>query len=100
MYGTHPYGHLALGDERSLREMDVQEVARFHAATVTPPGVTVVAAGALREDELLSVVGDALSRTRVRPGSPWSLATAPRSPSCGWGISPRGGIHPTTRPCS
>jgi zinc protease len=59
LYGTHPYGHLALGSDTSLRSMQVEETARFHAATFQPSRATVVIAGAMTHDELLAIVEDA-----------------------------------------
>ena len=31
LYGTHPYGHLPIGSEESLRASTVEDVRRFHA---------------------------------------------------------------------
>lgn len=56
LYGTHPYGHLPLGDERALRRMTLEEVSRFHAATYQPASATVVAAGSMSHPELLALV--------------------------------------------
>ncbi|HEY6360259.1 MAG TPA: pitrilysin family protein [Vicinamibacterales bacterium] len=59
LYGTHPYGHLALGNDRALRAMRVEETARFHAATFQPHRATVIAGGALSHRELFGVVDGA-----------------------------------------
>lgn len=56
MYGTHPYGHLALGNEAALRAMQLDESARFHAETFRPERATIVISGAMRHAELLKVV--------------------------------------------
>jgi predicted Zn-dependent peptidase len=56
LYGTHPYGHLALGSEASLRALQVADSAAFHAATFRPERAAVVIAGSLSHAELLSVV--------------------------------------------
>jgi predicted Zn-dependent peptidase len=58
LYGTHPYGHLALGNDASLRAMQVEETARFHAAMFAPSRTTVVVAGSLAHSELLGLVED------------------------------------------
>ena len=59
LYGEHPYGHLALGNDAALRAMTVEETARFHAATFDPRRATVIAAGAMSHAELLAVVDEA-----------------------------------------
>ena len=69
LYGTHPYGHLALGNEMSLQAMTVDDTARFHAATFQPERAAVVVAGALTHEELLALVDDAF-------GS-WSSSASP-----------------------
>ena len=45
LYGTHPYGHLPIGTEASLRAMDLGEVRAFHQQQYRPPQVTVIAVG-------------------------------------------------------
>ena len=45
LYGAHPYGHLPIGTEASLRAMDLGEVRAFHQQHYCPPRVTVIAVG-------------------------------------------------------
>ena len=45
LYGAHPYGHLPIGTEASLRAMDLGEVRAFHQQQYRPPQVTVIAVG-------------------------------------------------------
>ena len=45
LYGAHPYGHLPIGTEASLRAMDLGEVRTFHQQQYRPPQVTVIAVG-------------------------------------------------------
>jgi predicted Zn-dependent peptidase len=45
VYDGHPYGHLAIGSEASLRAMDVGDVHRFHRTAYDPAQVTIVAVG-------------------------------------------------------
>ena len=59
LYGTHPYGHLALGSDEALRGMRVDDTGRFHAATFQPHRATVIVAGALTHDEMVGLVEDA-----------------------------------------
>ena len=85
LYGTHPYGHLALGSDDALRAVRVEETARFHAATFQPHRSTVVASGALTHDELLRIVDESFGGwTGAKDnGSPPVVAAA---------------IEPTARP--
>jgi zinc protease len=59
LYGEHPYGHLAIGNERALRRLTRDLVAEFHASTYQPQRATLVAAGALRHAELRRLIEDA-----------------------------------------
>jgi zinc protease len=45
LYGAHPYGHLPIGTETSLRAMDVGEARAFHGRMYDPSRVTVIAVG-------------------------------------------------------
>jgi zinc protease len=85
LYGSHPYGHLALGSDEALRAMHVEETARFHAATFQPHRATVVASGAFTHDELLGLIDDAFGEwTGAKDdGNPPAVAAA---------------IEPTARP--
>jgi predicted Zn-dependent peptidase len=53
VYGTHPYGHLALGSEAALTAMTVDSVRSLHAAMFAPAGSTLVVVGDRPEEELL-----------------------------------------------
>lgn len=55
LYGSHPYGHLALGSEVALTSMTVDSVRAMHAAMFGPAGSTLVVVGDRPEDELLDV---------------------------------------------
>jgi predicted Zn-dependent peptidase len=59
LYGTHPYGHLALGSDTALRAMEVGDTARFHAVTFQPSRTVIVVAGAMTHEQLLALVEDA-----------------------------------------
>jgi predicted Zn-dependent peptidase len=59
LYGAHPYGHVALGGETSLRAMHPEDTARFHARTFRPDRTTLVMAGNQTHHELLAIVEDA-----------------------------------------
>ena len=53
LYGTHPYGHLSIGNDASLRRIDLSDVTTFHAATFRPSRAALVVAGAMPHDGLL-----------------------------------------------
>ena len=40
LYGSHPYGHLPIGSEASLRGADVRDVRAFHRARFVPSAAT------------------------------------------------------------
>jgi zinc protease len=53
LYGAHPYGHLSIGNDTSLRGMDLGDVTAFHAATFRPSRSALVVAGAMSHEGLL-----------------------------------------------
>jgi predicted Zn-dependent peptidase len=68
VYGTHPYGHLALGSEAALTGMTVDSVRSLHAAMFAPAGSTLVVVGDRSEEELLDVA--------ARIFDPWRAAAS------------------------
>jgi zinc protease len=59
LYGEHPYGHLAIGTEASLREMTAEDVAAFHARFYAPSNVTVIVAGNAPHERLAALAEEA-----------------------------------------
>jgi predicted Zn-dependent peptidase len=59
LYPAHPYGHLAIGTDESLRGFSLDDVVRFHASTFLPWRATLVAVGALSHRELLEIAEQA-----------------------------------------
>ncbi len=59
LYGSHPYGHLAIGTETALRALGPAEVADFHRRRYLRPPWTVVAVGDLASEALLAEVARA-----------------------------------------
>jgi predicted Zn-dependent peptidase len=59
IYGDHPYGHLPIGTEESLRALSVDEVRRFHAAWFDPRRTTVIAVGDAPHHRLAALLEDA-----------------------------------------
>ena len=62
LYGAHPYGHLSVGTDASLRELDSSHISAFHDRWYGPDGWTVVAVGDLSDDALLGITQTALDR--------------------------------------
>lgn len=60
LYRGHPYGHLAIGSEESLRALTLDEVQRFYTRVYVPAGATVIAAGDATHSELVSLVAEAV----------------------------------------
>jgi predicted Zn-dependent peptidase len=55
LYPSHPYGHLAIGSDSSLRALTLEDVVRFHRAAFLPWRATLVVTGALSHTDLLAV---------------------------------------------
>jgi zinc protease len=64
LYGDHPYGHLPIGTEASLRAMDAGEPRTFHRQMYDPSRATVIAVGDASHDDLFSLVEDAFASWR------------------------------------
>jgi zinc protease len=59
VYGTHPYAHLPIGTDVSLRRVTPDDVVAFHGRSFRPSRATLIACGALTHDGLLRIVEDA-----------------------------------------
>lgn len=81
LYGSHPYGHLPIGGEASLRAMALDEIVQFHRRMYRPERVTVIAVGHGSHDDLAGLIenafggwtsaeGDALGDPAVSPVQP------------------------------
>lgn len=83
LYGAHPYGHLAVGDEPGLRASSLDDVRRCYAATFLPARTQLIVVGAFSHDRLFRIVEDAFggwyASTAVVPGGPAAEAEAPPS---------------------
>jgi zinc protease len=69
LYPNHPYGHLSIGSEGSLRGMNLREVIAFHREVYTPSCVTVIAAGDAPHAVLASLVERAFGDWEQSPGA-------------------------------
>jgi zinc protease len=58
VYGAHPYAHMALGTEESLRQLTIDTVKQFHEALYSPSNVTLIASGDLSPDEFRQMAAD------------------------------------------
>ena len=55
LYGTHPYGHQAIGRPESLAAVTGADIVGFHRTAYDPLRSTLIAAGSMSHEELLSV---------------------------------------------
>jgi len=60
VYGQHPYGHLSIGGEETLRGLTRDQVVAFHADRFRPTNATVIVAGGMKHASLLRLAADAL----------------------------------------
>ena len=95
LYSSHPYGHLAIGSDASLRELTLDEVVRFHEGTFVPSRATLVMVGAFSHAELLAVAAEAFEHWNGEQragGAPAAAADVTPAPaSGGLAIVPREG---------
>jgi predicted Zn-dependent peptidase len=61
LYRNHPYGHLAIGTEGSLRGMMLREVVGFYRRAYRPELMTLIAVGDASHAELAAAVAQGLS---------------------------------------
>ena len=82
LYGSHPYGHLPIGSEASLRAMSVGEARGFHQQMYDPSRVTVIAVGNGSHDGLADAIEAAFGSWQAvnsgqGPADPAALPTPP-----------------------
>jgi predicted Zn-dependent peptidase len=86
VYRDHPYGHLPIGSEASLRDMALAEVVQFHRASFAPARATLIAVGDALHEELLDLVERAFGAWAVADdgrvsGADPALRELPATPS-------------------
>ncbi len=59
VYGSHPYGHSAVGTEASLASLNVDDVRAFHAGAIRPDAATLIAVGDCDHASMVRLAGDA-----------------------------------------
>ena len=73
LYRHHPYGHLPIGTEGSLRAITVRDVTRFHARASRPDQATIIAVGDASHDSLAAAVARAFDGwRRVQEAEPFA----------------------------
>jgi zinc protease len=96
LYGSHAYGHLAMGSEASLTAMTVDDTRALHGALFTPAGSTLVIVGDRSEEALLDAA-TALFGSWRPASSPMAIdraaavAAPPAAPLARLGVVPRPG---------
>ena len=94
MYGDHPYGHLPIGTDASLRALPLDEVEAFHGRTFNPGRATLVLAGPMTHEELHAIAETAFSAWPANPETAtvsFAGEHEPRATSPGLAIVARGG---------
>jgi predicted Zn-dependent peptidase len=69
LFGAHPYAHLPMGTEPSLRAMRHDEVCAFHRRAYDPRRTTIVAVGDACHDELFQAVATAFAGWPAGPAA-------------------------------
>jgi zinc protease len=67
LYRNHPYGHLPIGTDGSLRAITREDVTRFHARAFRPDQTTVIAVGDADHENLAGAVGRAFEAWQTAP---------------------------------
>ena len=78
VYGTHPYAHMALGTEESLRQLSIDTVKMFHSRLYRASNATLIASGDIGAEEFGRMAADTFGtwtgrRVRRFPTTPRSL---------------------------
>ena len=76
LFKGHPYGHLPIGTEGSLRGMMLREVTAFHARAYRPSAATIIAVGDATHERLADLV-DAAFETWQPPPADGPFAADP-----------------------
>jgi predicted Zn-dependent peptidase len=69
LYWDHPYGHLAIGSDSSLRSTTLGDVTAFHATAFQPSRATLVVAGAHSHQQLLGLAEAAFGQWNGSSGN-------------------------------
>jgi len=81
LYGTHPYGHPAGGDEVSLKQIRREDVAKFYETNYAPGNTILSVAGEFNSTEMKAKLAEVLGAWESRAVK--SIAIPGASPSKG-----------------
>ena len=70
LYRNHPYGHMAIGTEGSLRALMIRDISAFHRRAFVPARTTVIAVGDASHEALTSAVAAAFESWPADAGGP------------------------------
>jgi zinc protease len=70
VYRNHPYGHLPIGTESSLRSLAIRDITAFHRRAFIPSRTTVIAVGDASHEALLDAVQRAFEGWALDPSEP------------------------------
>ena len=62
LYGEHPYGHLAIGNDAALRALSIADVSAFHSGRFVPSESTMVMAGDMTHDAMRALARGVIRR--------------------------------------
>jgi zinc protease len=77
LYKSHPYGHLPIGTEGSLRAMTLREVMAFHRRAYHPARATVIIVGDATHERLGELVEHAFGGWSAQPPDGTHIASDP-----------------------
>jgi zinc protease len=70
LYRNHPYGHLPIGSESSLRGLMIRDISQFHRRAYVPAQTTVIAVGDAPHGALTAAVARAFEGWRAESPEP------------------------------
>jgi zinc protease len=70
LYRNHPYGHLPIGSEGSLRAMMIRDITSFHRRAFLPAQTTIIAVGDAAHDRLAAAVTAAFDGWKAESPEP------------------------------
>ena len=70
LYRNHPYGHLPIGSEGSLRAMMIRDITTFHRRAFVPAKTTIIAVGDASHDALAAAVSRAFDGWKAETSEP------------------------------
>lgn len=69
LYQNHPYGHLAIGSDQTLRVMQLEDVQQFHLQRYRPENATLIVVGAESNSTLLAITERTFGQWQPRNSS-------------------------------